>query len=63
MPDSQAQVRWAHSVLEGGASGDKSFASEVVNKMHGRSMSSLPERGSTSRRLAAAKRKKDSRVR
>ncbi len=44
MPDSQAQVRWAHAVLEGEASGDKKFAAEVVDKMHGRKMSSLPER-------------------
>jgi hypothetical protein len=47
MPDSQQQVRWAHSVLEGGAKGDKKFAQEVVSKMHGRKMSSLPVRAGT----------------
>lgn len=46
MPDSQAQVRWAHAVLEGKAKGDTAFAKEVVGGMHGRKMSSLPERGS-----------------
>lgn len=44
MPESKAQVRWAHAVLGGDASGDKKFAAEVVDKMHGRKMSSLPER-------------------
>jgi hypothetical protein len=43
MPDSQAQVRWAHSVLENQANGDKSFAKEVVRGMHGRKMASLPD--------------------
>ena len=43
MPDSQAQVRWAHAVLEGKAEGDRKFATEVVEGMHGRSMESLPE--------------------
>jgi len=44
MPESRAQVRWAHAVLGGGASGDRGFAQEVVSKMHGKKMSSLPER-------------------
>ena len=44
MPDSRAQVRWAHAVLEGNAPGDKKFAQEVVSKMHGKSMKSLPEK-------------------
>lgn len=44
MPDSQAQVRWAHAVLEGKAKGDRAFAEEVVSKMHGRSMKELPAR-------------------
>jgi hypothetical protein len=43
MPDSQAQVRWAHSVVEGQASGDKAFAKEVVRGMHGKKMAALPE--------------------
>jgi hypothetical protein len=47
MPDSQAQVRWAHAVLEGSVKGDRKFAQEVVSGMHGRKMSSLPERGSS----------------
>lgn len=44
MPDSKAQVRWAHAVVEGTIQGDKDFAKEVVGGMHGRKMSSLPER-------------------
>ena len=46
MPDSQSQVRWAHAVLEKKAKGDTAFAKEVVSKMHGKSMSSLPEHAS-----------------
>ena len=42
MPVSRAQVRWAHAVLEGDAKGDKGFASEVVDQMHGEKMKSLP---------------------
>jgi hypothetical protein len=44
MPDSQAQVRWAHAVLEGDAKGDRKFAREVVNNMSGRQMKELPQR-------------------
>lgn len=44
MPDSKAQVRWAHAVAHGDVKGDKGFAQEVISKMHGRTMSSLPER-------------------
>ena len=44
MPESKAQVRWAHAVLGGNASGDKKFAKEVVSGMHDKKMSSLPER-------------------
>jgi hypothetical protein len=51
MPDSQAQVRWAHSVLEGKASGDKKFAREVVDGMHGQKMSSLPKRTGSPKKL------------
>ena len=42
MPRSQAEVRWAHAVLEGHASGDRAYAEEVVSKMHGHKMSDLP---------------------
>ena len=49
MPDSKAQVRWAHAVLEGDAKGDKKFAAEVVGQMHGRKMNSLPERAGKSK--------------
>lgn len=47
MPRSQAEVRLAHSVLEGdakdsGMSAD--YAREVVGKMRGRQMSELPDR-------------------
>ena len=45
MPRSQAEVRLAHAVLSGKAKGSgmsSSYASEVVGKMHGRRMSSLP---------------------
>jgi hypothetical protein len=44
MPDSKAQVRWAHAVAQGDVKGDKTFAKEVISKMHGRKMSELPER-------------------
>ena len=44
LPVSRAQVRWSHAVLEGDVKGDKGFAAEVVDKMHGRRLSSLPER-------------------
>lgn len=46
MPRSQAEVRLAHAVLEGKAKGSgmsKSYAAEVVNKMHGKHMGSLPK--------------------
>ena len=56
MPDSQAQVRWAHSVLEGKAKGDTAFAKEVVNGMHGRHMSELPKKGSTKPKYTMGKR-------
>jgi hypothetical protein len=45
MPRSRAEVRLAHSVLEGKArdSGmSAAYAREVVQKMHGHSMSELP---------------------
>jgi hypothetical protein len=38
LPRSRAEVRWAHAHPE------NSYAREVVEKMHGRSMKSLPER-------------------
>jgi hypothetical protein len=47
MPRSQAEVRLAHSVLQGDAkdSGmDPAYAKEVVGAMHGRKMASLPDR-------------------
>jgi len=48
MPDSRAQVRAAHAVLEGKSDlFSKDFANEVVSKMHGRKMSSLPDRASS----------------
>jgi hypothetical protein len=46
MPKSQAEVRMAHAVL-GGKAKDKGmgmdYAREVVEKMRGKSMKSLPE--------------------
>ena len=45
MPESRAQVRAAHSVLEGNSGlFSKKFAQDVVSGMHGKKMSSLPER-------------------
>jgi len=46
MPDSRAQVRLAHAVVEGGAKSSMpiSAAKEILRKMHGRHMSSLPEK-------------------
>ena len=44
MPESRAQVRWAHAAASGSAPGDATFAREVISKMHGRKMSSLSER-------------------
>ena len=49
MPRSIAEVRLAHSVLEGNAKDSgmsRSYAQEVVDKMHGKSMSSLPAHAS-----------------
>lgn len=47
MPRSQAEVRWAHSVLEGGVKGatlkQREYAQEVVSGMSGKSMADLPE--------------------
>lgn len=57
MPASKAQVRFAHAVLEGDSKGSKSFAQEVVDKMHGRSMGDLPEyTGQTGESLQSATR-------
>lgn len=45
MPRSQAEVRLAHAVLEGKAKGSgmsRAYAQEVVSKMHGRKLGSLP---------------------
>ncbi len=60
MPDSQAQVRWAHAVAEGKASGDQAFAREVIEQMHGRRMSSLPEHAGKKKKahLFGARRRK-----
>ena len=48
MPDSKAQVRLAHAVMEGGAkSGARmtpKVAREIIAAQHGHSMKSLPER-------------------
>ena len=44
MPESQSQVRWAHSVLAGKAKGDRTVAAEIVAAMEGKDMSDLPER-------------------
>jgi hypothetical protein len=46
MPESKAQVRAAHAALSGNSTigMDKDFAREVVSSMHGKKMSSLPER-------------------
>lgn len=46
MPRSQAEVKMAHVVLEGKAkqSGmSAEYAKEVISKMHGKKMASLPE--------------------
>ena len=60
MPRSQAEVRLAHAVLEGKARNSgmsSSYASEVVNKMHGRKMSSLPNHTKGSKRRSRPSRK------
>jgi hypothetical protein len=44
VPDSKAQVRWAHATVQGSTGGDKTFAKEVISQMHGRKMNELPER-------------------
>ncbi len=46
MPDSKAQVRAAHAALNGESTigMSKDFARDVVQGMHGKKMSSLPER-------------------
>ena len=50
MPQSRAQVRLAHSVVEGKSDIlPQSVAQEIVSKMHGRSMSSLPEKAKKKR--------------
>lgn len=44
MPHSKAQVRLAHAVMEGKSHAmPKSVAQEMISKMHGKSMKSLPE--------------------
>lgn len=53
MPRSRAEVRLAHAVLGGKAKSSgmsKAYAREVVEKMHARSMKSLPEHTAKSRR-------------
>jgi hypothetical protein len=45
MPRSQAEVKLAHSVIEGNAKDagmDPAYAKEVVSGMHGKKMASLP---------------------
>jgi hypothetical protein len=48
MPDSRAQVRYAHAVLAGKGRKkngmDKATAAEIVRKVHGHKLSELPER-------------------
>jgi hypothetical protein len=47
MPESRQQVKLAHAVLSGSArdtSMPAKVAAEIVSKMHGRSMKSLPLR-------------------
>ena len=47
MPRSQAEVRLAHAIMEGHAKNSgmsKDYAEEVVEKMHGKKMSSLPKK-------------------
>lgn len=47
MPDSRSQVRLAHEVVEGRATESSmpvSAAREIIRKMHGKKMSSLPEK-------------------
>ena len=46
MPHSQAEVRLAHSVMEGRAKNagmSREYAEEVVEKMHGKHMADLPQ--------------------
>lgn len=46
MPRSQAEVRMAHAVMSGKARHggmSREYAEEVVEKMHGRKMGSLPK--------------------
>lgn len=46
MPRSQAEAKLAYAVLGGNAKDSgmsKAYAKEVINKMHGKKMSSLPE--------------------
>ena len=46
MPRSQAEVRLAHAVVSGDAKDSgmsKSYAREVIRKMHGKKMKSLPQ--------------------
>jgi hypothetical protein len=52
MPESQAQVRLAHAVAEGGARSamPPKVAREIIEKMHGRKMGSLPEKAATRKR-------------
>ena len=52
MPRSQAEVKLAHAVIQGGAKGSgmsKSYAKEVVGKMHGQHMSDLPKHAGAAR--------------
>lgn len=59
MPRSKAEVRLAHAVVEGKAkkSGmSRSYAKEVVNKMHGRKMGSLPDHRQAARQVRHGRR-------
>jgi len=54
MPHSRAQVRYAHAVASGKARKGgmpPAVAKEIVGKMHGKKMSSLPEKSKKKKKL------------
>ncbi len=61
MPRSQAEVRLAHAVLEGKARSSgmsHAYAQEVVSKMHGKSLRTLPMHVKRSVRARIPKKKR-----
>lgn len=52
MPESQAQLRLAHSVAEGKSKAmPRKVAEEMINAFHGHSMSELPDKATTRDRV------------